>query len=83
LGKDEFGRGFPLARDGIGGLNMPVITIETTELTKEQKSRIVDLFTRNASEITGIPEQAFTIIFHEIPRENFGVGRVLLSEIKD
>lgn len=59
---------------------MPVITLEAGKLSKEQKSRLIKEFTKTASEITNIPEQAFVVLLKENQPDNIGVGGQLLSE---
>lgn len=61
---------------------MPVITIEISTLAKEKKAQLVRAFTRDASEITGIPEEKFIVLINEFDRDNIGVGGVLLSDRK-
>jgi len=61
---------------------MPVITMECTSLKPEQKKELIKSFTQTAAEITGIPKQAFTVLIHEQPTENIGVGGEALSDIK-
>jgi len=60
---------------------MPVITLDSSSLTKEQKQRLVSELTRVAAEITRIPESAFVVYLSEHNRENIGVGGKLLSEV--
>ena len=60
---------------------MPVITLDSSQLTKEQKQRLVSELTRVASEITRIPESAFVVYLKEHNRDNIGVGGKLLSEV--
>jgi len=59
---------------------VPVITLETAKLSKEQKSQLVKEFTESASKITGIPKQAFNVILKENELDNIGVGGKLLSD---
>ena len=59
---------------------MPVITFETSPLAKEQKSKVVEGFTKVASEATGIPEGAFYVFIKENESDNVGVGGKLLSD---
>ena len=60
---------------------MPVITLDSSSLTKEQKQKLVSELTKVASEITRIPESAFVVYLSEYNRENIGVGGKLLSEV--
>ncbi len=59
---------------------MPVITIEGPQLSKEQKRQLVDSFTKAASNVTKIPEQAFVVLIKENNQDNVGVGGTLLSD---
>ena len=61
---------------------MPLITMKIAPLPKEQKAELALKMTRLASEITGIPEPAFTMFVEEYPTENIAVGGKLLSEQK-
>mgnify|MGYP001283944480 CR=1 FL=1 len=58
---------------------MPVISIEMSPITREKKARLVQALTRDASEITGIPEEKFVVLIRELDRDNIGVGGQLLS----
>lgn len=59
---------------------MPVITLEGPKMTKEQKTKLVEGFVINASEILNIPKQAFVTIIKENSFENIGNGTILLSD---
>ena len=61
---------------------MPLITMKIAPLPKEQKAELARRMTKLASEITGIPEPAFTMFVEEYPTENIAVGGKLLSERK-
>jgi 4-oxalocrotonate tautomerase len=61
---------------------MPVITIDMAALTREKKLELVQVLTRNASEISGIAEEKFIVLINELERDNIGVGGVLLSDMK-
>ena len=60
---------------------MPVITLDTAALTKEKKAALVETLTRDASDITGIPREKFSVLINELDRDNIGVGGQLLSKI--
>jgi 4-oxalocrotonate tautomerase len=62
---------------------MPIITMEGPELTKEQKAKLIAEFTNKASEITEIPERAFSVLIKENPADNVGVAGKQLSEMKE
>ncbi len=59
---------------------MPVITVEAGQLSKEQKEKLAKELTKTASEIMGLPEQAFFTFLKENPYDNVAVGGTLLSE---
>lgn len=60
---------------------MPVITIDIGTVTREKKAQLVRTLSRDASEITGIPEDKFIVLIKELDRDNIGVGGRLLSDI--
>ncbi|HMM19152.1 MAG TPA: tautomerase family protein [Selenomonadales bacterium] len=59
---------------------MPVITVESGLLSKEQKRDLAQALTRTAGAIMKVPEQAFTVLIKENPPDNVGVGGTLLSD---
>lgn len=59
---------------------MPVITIEGSKLSKEQKSKLVKELTTSAASIMNVPEQAFIVLVKENEKENIGVGGQLLAD---
>lgn len=59
---------------------MPVITIEGSALSKEQKSRLVKELTASAATIMNAPEQAFIVFVKENDKENIGVAGQLLAD---
>ena len=48
-------------------------------VSKEAKERIVKGIARVFEEL-GIPLHAVEVVIHEIPKENWGIGRELVSE---
>lgn len=60
---------------------MPVVDIGITKISKAQKKEIIKRVTETLSEITNIPEQAFTVCINEKDAEDIGVGGVMLSEL--
>lgn len=58
---------------------MPVIKVEISKVAKEKKTEMIEKLTRTMSEITNIPEQAFTVYINEYDPDNIGVGGVPLS----
>lgn len=61
---------------------MPVITIECGDLTKEQKEQLISQMTETASNIMGIPKEAYIVTIKELSEENIGVGGKPLDQIK-
>lgn len=61
---------------------MPVITMESAKLSKEQKQTLVKEFTETAARVTGIAEEAFYVFIRENDPDNVGIGGQLLSEMK-
>ena len=59
---------------------MPSITVDISNLTKEQKAQIAKEFTESISRITGIDVNAFYMFFNEYPRDSLAVGGTLLSD---
>jgi 4-oxalocrotonate tautomerase len=59
---------------------MPVITLDMAAVSKEKKAELVKTLTRDASEITGIPQDKFIVLINELERDNIGVGGQLLSD---
>ena len=61
---------------------MPYISIESGNLTAEQKKQLIERLTATASEITHIPEQFFTVTITGLPADNFGIGGKTLDVFK-
>ncbi len=61
---------------------MPVITIDTPPLTKEQKAALVKSFSESASKIIGLPVDAMVVLIREMGSENVGVEDCLLCDLK-
>ena len=61
---------------------MPVIQIQIGKITREQKKEIIKKITETTSEITNIPEGAFTVIIQEFEDENISIGGKDIGEIK-
>jgi 4-oxalocrotonate tautomerase len=60
---------------------MPVITIDSPKLSKEQKAELVKVFSEEASRIMGLPVQAMVVLIREMGAENVGVGNCLLCDL--
>jgi 4-oxalocrotonate tautomerase len=61
---------------------MPVISITLGSATEEQKKQLVERLTADAMDITKIGAEHFTVLIHELPQENIGVGGRTLKEIR-
>ncbi|MED4213205.1 tautomerase family protein [Priestia megaterium] len=59
---------------------MPVITVEASKLTKEQKRKLIKELTTSATNTMDLPEQAFFVFIKENDRDNIGVAGELLSD---
>lgn len=55
---------------------MPVITMESAKLTKEQKQALVQEFTSTASRVTGISKEDFYVFIRENDFDNVGIGGI-------
>lgn len=61
---------------------MPVIQMIMGKTTEEQKKQLIEKLTKDAIEITRIPEQFFIMQIHELENVNMGVGGVTVEELK-
>jgi len=59
---------------------MPVISVEGSKLTKDQKRELIASLTEVASNIMKINKEAYVVVIKENDMDNIGVGGVLLSE---
>lgn len=59
---------------------MPTIFFYGPELELEKKRELVKSFTQKASELTGLPEQAFVVYLRPSDHEHVGVGGTLLVD---
>ena len=59
---------------------MPVISVEGSKLTKEQKSDLISSLTEVASKIMNVNKEAYIVLIKENDMDNIGVGGVVLSE---
>lgn len=62
---------------------MPSITLDTSKLTNEQKTRLAKGITELAAEVMNLPENVFYVFFREYELESIGVGGKLLSDKKN
>ena len=60
---------------------MPFIKIEAGKMDKEQKEKLIQGFTKVASETLGIAEEAFIILIKENDLDNWGTGGRMLSKV--
>jgi 4-oxalocrotonate tautomerase len=63
-----------------GEFIMPVISVEGSKLTKDQKRELIASLTEVASNIMKINKEAYVVVIKENDMDNIGVGGVLLSE---
>jgi 4-oxalocrotonate tautomerase len=61
---------------------MPVITIDTPPMSKQQKAELVKVFSEEASRIIGLPVSAMVVLIREMGAENVGVGNCLLCDLE-
>jgi 4-oxalocrotonate tautomerase len=63
---------------------MPIITFEmgVGQADEAQKQQLIRRLTAESVAITGIPESKFTILIHEVPHTNLGIGGKTLKEIR-
>lgn len=59
---------------------MPTIFFYGPELDKEKKKELISSFTKKASELTGIDEEAFVVYLKQSDPDTVGVGGKLLEE---
>ena len=62
---------------------MPLITVESGKLTKEQKAELIKRITETASEIMNIPDDFFFVSIKELSDENIGIGGKTIDKIKN
>ncbi|MBB3187825.1 4-oxalocrotonate tautomerase DmpI [Microbacter margulisiae] len=58
---------------------MPVISVEGSKLTKEQKSELIASLTEVASKIMNVRKEAYIVLIKENDMDNIGVGGIALS----
>lgn len=61
---------------------MPTIFFYGPELDKDKRRDLISSFTKKASELTGIDEEAFVVYLRNTELEQVGVGGKLLADIK-
>lgn len=60
---------------------MPVITIEAGKMDRDQKKRLIEGFTKVASDTLNIAPSAFVIVLKENNADNIGTGGKMLSQV--
>ncbi|MBL4888921.1 MAG: 4-oxalocrotonate tautomerase family protein [Candidatus Lindowbacteria bacterium] len=59
---------------------MPIVHLKTAgSLTKEQKSKIAQEFTKTLEDVAGKPPAATYVVIEEVERENWAKGGELLG----
>ncbi|MEG0895520.1 MAG: 4-oxalocrotonate tautomerase DmpI [Oscillospiraceae bacterium] len=61
---------------------MPYITVESGNLSNEQKEELIKQLTSVSSEIMKVPEEFFSITIKELPEKNFGIGGKTIDVVK-
>ncbi|MCL4459656.1 MAG: 2-hydroxymuconate tautomerase family protein [Chloroflexi bacterium] len=60
---------------------MPVLIVEMWEgRTVEQKRRLVEALTKTVGDVLGVPNEATSIIIHEVSKQNWGLGGSLAAD---
>ncbi|SEP31849.1 4-oxalocrotonate tautomerase DmpI [Propionispora vibrioides] len=59
---------------------MPVITLEASKMSREQKVKLVQEFTESTLNILNVPKQSITVLIKENEKDNIGVAGQLLSD---
>jgi 4-oxalocrotonate tautomerase len=65
----------------MGGLLMPIITIEAGKMNVGQKEALIQEITKIASGILELPEQSFIVLLKENDNHNVGSGGKMLSKL--
>ncbi len=59
---------------------MPLVQITILPQTAEKKAEMSKAITDEINRITGIPKEAITIGFYELPAESFATAGIMLTE---
>jgi 4-oxalocrotonate tautomerase len=63
-------------------INMPIIRISLwSGRTKEQKAELARALTETMEKVGKVPPEAVTIMFEELPKENWATKGILHSEL--
>lgn len=60
---------------------MPVITLETARLSREQKAELSEKLTADFVAVTKMPKETVYVFIKENESDNVGVGGRLLSDL--
>lgn len=61
---------------------MPTITITATKLSKPQKEELIKSLVEVSMKVTGAPENAHTVLIHELPEDSMGIGTQTVEQFK-
>ncbi len=61
---------------------MPYITVESGNLSDEQKELLIKRLTEVSSEIMNVPREFFAVTIKELPDKNFGIGGRTIDVVK-
>lgn len=61
---------------------MPYISVESGQLSDEQKEELIKKLTEVASEIMKVPQEFFVTTIKELPDKNFGIGGRTIDKVK-
>jgi 4-oxalocrotonate tautomerase len=63
-------------------INMPILRVSLwSGRTKEQKAELAKALTETVAEVGKVPPEAVTIMFEELPKENWATNGILHSEL--
>lgn len=62
---------------------MPIINVQTTPLTKEQKSEMIRRMTQVTSEVTGASEEVHIVLIDELPYDAVGMGTKSVADLRE
>jgi len=61
---------------------MPVINVTMGQVSEEHKKQLIERLTSVAMDVTKIGADHFTVLIHELPLENIGVGGKTVKDIR-
>ena len=61
---------------------MPYISVESGDLSNDQKVELIQRLTQTASEVMHVPQEFFTVTIKELPDANFGIGGRTIDKVK-